>query len=435
MTAVDQKELNRRSHELIPGGAHTYAKGDDQYPVIAPAFIARGEGCRVWDLDGNEYIEYGMGLRAVTLGHAYPAVVDRVRSVLDTGVNFTRPAPIEVEAAECLLGLLRPGQMVKFCKNGSDATSAATRLARAVTGRDLIASCRSHPFFSTDDWFIGTSDMNAGIPKAIQDLTAGFDYGDIADLERLFDEHPGDIACVIMEAAREHEPPAGYLEAVGDLCRRHGAIWILDEMITGFRWHIGGAQAEYQIEPDLTTFGKGIGNGFAVSALVGRSDLMRRGGLDTDDERVFLLSTTHGAESVGLAAAIATIDTYREHPVIEHMHRQGRRLAEGMRQVVDGLGIGDYLHTSGRASNLVYRTLDPHGHPSQPYRTLFMQELIRNGVLGPSFVVSYSHRDTDIDQTIAAVDAAAQLYARALEDGPDRFVHGRSIKPAIRRFA
>lgn len=426
---------SRSIHDLIPGGAHTYAKGDDQYPVNAPAFIARGEGCRVWDPDGNEYIEYGMGLRAVTLGHAYPAVVDRIRSVLDQGVNFTRPAPIEVEAAERLLGVLRPGQMVKFCKNGSDATSAATRLARAVTGRDLIASCRSQPFFSTDDWFIGTSPMNAGIPKAVQDLTVGFDYGDIADLERLFDEYPGEIACVVMEAAREHEPPAGYLQAVGDLCRRRGAIWILDEMITGFRWHIGGAQAEYGIEPDLSTFGKGIGNGFAVSALVGRSDLMRRGGFDTDGERVFLLSTTHGAESVGLAAAIATIDTYLEHQVIEHMHRQGRRLAEGMHQVVDGLGIREFLHTSGRASNMVYRTLDPQGHPSQPYRTLFMQELIRNGVLGPSFVVSYSHRDTDIDQTIAAVDAAAQVYARALEDGPDRFVHGRSIKPAIRRFA
>lgn len=427
--------VNQRSHDLIPGGAHTYAKGDDQFPVNAPATIVRGKGCRVWDPDGNEYIEYGSGLRAITLGHAHPAVVDRVRATLDDGANFTRPSPMEVEAAERLLVLFRPGQMVKFCKNGSDATSAATRLARAVTGRDRIASCRSQPFFSTDDWFIGTGPMSAGIPKVVQELTVGFEYGDIADLERLFAEYPGEIACVVMEAAREHEPPDGYLQAVGELCRRQGTVWILDEMITGFRWNIGGAQAEYGISPDLSTLGKGMGNGFAVSALVGRADLMRRGGLDTDEERVFLLSTTHGAESVGLAAAMATIDTYCDEPVIEHMHRQGRRLADGVHEVVDALGVREFLHTSGRASNLVYRTLDPRGRPSQPYRTLFMQELIRNGVLGPSFVVNYSHGDADIDQTIAAVDAAARVYARALEDGPAAFLTGRSVKPAIRRYA
>jgi glutamate-1-semialdehyde 2,1-aminomutase len=277
--------------------------------------------------------------------------------------------------------------------------------------------------------------MDAGIPRAIRDLTVGFEYGDIGDLERVFAEHPGEIACVVMEAAREADPPTGYLEAVRGLCTRHGAVWVLDEMITGFRWHIGGAQAEYGIAPDLSTFGKGMGNGFAVSALVGARELMERGGLHTDHERVFLLSTTHGAELVGLAAAIATIDTYRSEPVIEHMHRQGDRLAAGVREIVDGLGIAEHLHTSGRASNLVYRTLDPDGRPSQSYRTLFMQELIRNGVLGPSFVVSYSHTDADIDHTIDAVAKAAAIYAKALEHGTDGLLEGRSVKPAIRRFA
>jgi glutamate-1-semialdehyde 2,1-aminomutase len=427
--------MHARIHDLVPGGAHTYAKGDDQYPVNAPAFVVRGNGCHVWDDTDREYIEYGMGLRAVTLGHAHPTVVSRVWDTLPLGVNFTRPSPMEADAAERLLSLVRPGQMAKFCKNGSDATSAATRLARAVTGRDHIALCRSHPFFSTDDWFIGATAMDAGIPRAIRDLTVGFEYGDIGDLERVFAEHPGEIACVVMEAAREADPPTGYLEAVRGLCTRHGAVWVLDEMITGFRWHIGGAQAEYGIAPDLSTFGKGMGNGFAVSALVGARELMERGGLHTDHERVFLLSTTHGAELVGLAAAIATIDTYRSEPVIEHMHRQGDRLAAGVREIVDGLGIAEHLHTSGRASNLVYRTLDPDGRPSQSYRTLFMQELIRNGVLGPSFVVSYSHTDADIDHTIDAVAKAAAIYAKALEHGTDGLLEGRSVKPAIRRFA
>jgi glutamate-1-semialdehyde 2,1-aminomutase len=421
--------------QLVPGGAHTYAKGDDQYPANAPALIARGRGCRVWDRAGVEYIEYGMGLRAVTLGHCYPTVVDRVRASLSLGANFTRPSPLEIEAAEHLLALVRPGQMVKFCKNGSDATSAATRLARAVTGRARVAICRSQPFFSTDDWFIGATAMSAGIPKVVQELTVGFDYGDLADLERVFTEHPGEIACVVMEAARETDPPPGYLEAVGEMCRRHGAVWIIDEMITGFRWNIGGAQTEYGIEPDLSTFGKGLGNGFAVSALVGRSDLMERGGLRTHEERVFLLSTTHGAELVGLAAAIGTIETYQREPVIEHLHRQGERLAAGVREVVQRHGIADYLHTSGRSSNLVYRTLDPTGAPSQPYRTLFMQELVRNGVLGPSFVISYSHSNTDVDNTIEAVDRAAAVYAKALEHGTDGLLEGPSVKPVFRRFA
>lgn len=425
----------RSLHDLVPGGAHTYAKGDDQYPTNAPGLIDRGLGCHVWDVTGREFIEYGMGLRAVTLGHCFAAVVDRVRATLDLGANFVRPSPLEGEAAERLLAQLRPGQMVKFCKNGSDATSAATRLARAVTGRDRVALCRSQPFFSTDDWFIGTTEMSAGIPKVVQELSVGFDYGDLDDLERVFAEHPGEIACVIMEAARESDPPAGYLDAVRELCTRHGALWILDEMITGFRWHIGGAQTEYGIEPDLSTFGKGMGNGFAVSALVGRRDLMERGGLRTKAERVFLLSTTHGAELVGLAAALGTIETYEREPVIEHMHRQGERLADGVREVVQRHGIADHLHTSGRASNLVYRTLDPAGRPSQPYRTLFMQELVRHGILGPSFVMSYSHSATDIDDTIDAIDRAAVVYAKALEHGTDGLLQGASVKPVFRRFA
>ena len=160
-------QLRLKAHRIIPGGCHTYAKGDDQYPVLAPGFIARGEGCRVWDVDGNEFIEYGMGNRAVGLGHAYPAVVERRAARAARAAATSRgPSAIEVACAEQFLELITGAEMVKFCKDGSDATSGAVRLARAYTGRDMIALCADHPFFSTDDWFIGTTPMNAGIPEA-----------------------------------------------------------------------------------------------------------------------------------------------------------------------------------------------------------------------------------------------------------------------------
>jgi glutamate-1-semialdehyde 2,1-aminomutase len=192
------RRLQRKAHALIPGGCHTYAKGDDQFPVLAPGFIARGAGCRVWDADGNDYIEYGMGNRAVGLGHAYPPVVKAAREALDQGSNFTRPSPIEVACAEELLALVPGAEMVKFCKNGSDATSAAVKLSRAYTGRDLVAICADHPFFSVDDWFIGTTPMNAGIPEATQQLTLSFRYNDIAGVHALFERHPRRIAACIL---------------------------------------------------------------------------------------------------------------------------------------------------------------------------------------------------------------------------------------------
>ena len=168
------KQLQRRSHQLIPGGAHTYSKGDDQFPETSPVFIERGKGCHAWDVDGNEFIEYGMGLRAVTLGHAFEPVVKAAYEQMKLGANFTRPAKIEVEAAEAFLQTIPGADMVKFAKNGSDVTTAAVKLARAYTGRDLVAICGDQPFFSTDDWFIGSTEMNAGIPKAVVDLTLKF---------------------------------------------------------------------------------------------------------------------------------------------------------------------------------------------------------------------------------------------------------------------
>jgi len=429
------RSLARIAHRLIPGGCHTYAKGDDQYPVLAPGFIARGRGSHVWDVDGNEFIEYGMGNRAVGLGHAHPDVLAAVRRELEDGCTFTRPAPIEVRCAEQFLGLIEGAEMVKFCKDGSDATSGAVRLARAHTGRDLIACCADHPFFSTDDWFIGTTPVHAGIPDSVRQLTLGFRYNDLDSARALFERHPGRIAACILEPARTEDPQDGFLQALLRLCHEHGALLILDEMITGFRWHLRGAQSLYGLVPDLSTFGKALANGFSVSALAGKREFMRLGGLEqTESPRVFLLSTTHGAETHALAAAIATMRVYRREPVIEHLYRVGHALSAQLQQAIDRHGLAAHVRILGRPCCLSYATLDESGQASQAFRSLFLQETIRRGVLMPSLVVSYAHSGQDIARTVAAVDGALAVYRNALDGGVARFLVGRPSQIVYRQY-
>lgn len=427
--------LRARFHQLIPGGAHTYAKGDDQYPEGMAPYIVRGQGCRVWDVDGNEFIEYGAGLRAVTLGHAFEPVVDAVRRQLAWGTNFVRPATIELECAEAFLRMVPGADMVKFCKDGSDAVSGALKLARAHTGRDKVALCANHPFFSVDDWFIGSTGMPGGVPHSTRAATLKFNYNDLPSLEALFDAHPQHIAAVVLEAEKETPPAPGFFAGLRQLCNRHGAVLILDEMITGFRWHNGGAQARYGIEPDLSTFGKALANGFSVSALAGKRELMRLGGMDHDRERVFLLSTTHGAETHGLAAAIATMEVYRTQPVVDTLWQRGARLAQGLKAAAQRAGLTEQVPILGQPCCLVFGSRDAQGQPSQPFRTLLMQELITRGVLATSLVVNYSHSDADIDQTIDAFAGALAVYRRALDEGIEKYLRGRPVKPAIRAYA
>ena len=428
------RALRPKAHELIPGGAHTYAKGDDQFPANAPGFIARGKGCHVWDLDGNEFIEYGMGLRAVTLGHAFEPVVEAAYRQMKLGINFSRPAKLEVDLAESMLELIDGADMVKFAKNGSDVTTAAVKLARAYTGRDLVAICGDQPFFSIDDWFIGSTEMNAGIPQAIFEMTLKFRYNDLASLRELFDQHSGKIACVVMEAEAIALPAAGYLNQVKQLCEERGAVLIFDEMITGFRWHLGGAQKFHGVIPHLSTFGKALGNGFAISALAGKREIMRLGGLDHDQARVFLLSTTHGAETHALAAALETIRLYCEQNVIEFLWRQGERLRTLVNQSIAENRLEGFFELLGRPCNLVFATLDQDRNRSQAFRTLFMQELIRRGVIAPSFVVSFSHNDADIDRTAETVYEAHVIYRKALDEGIGKYLDGRPVKPVNREY-
>jgi glutamate-1-semialdehyde 2,1-aminomutase len=423
-----------RAHAIIPGGAHTYAKGVDQFPEQAPGFVVRGKGCHVWDVDGNEFIEYGMGLRAVTLGHAFEPVVNAAYKQMRLGTNFTRPAKIEVDLAEAMLDVIDGADMVKFAKNGSDVTTAAVKLARAFTGRNLIAICGDQPFFSTDDWFIGKTEMNAGVPAETSAMTLKFRYDDIESLRPLFDQYPNQIACVILEAEATVPPAPGYLSSLKVLCEERGAVLIFDEMITGFRWHLGGAQKFHGVVPHLSTFGKALGNGFAIAALAGEREIMQLGGLDHDQPRVFLLSTTHGAETHALAASLETIRIYREQNVVEGLWSRGERLRSMINQSIKDNRLQGFFELIGQPCNLVYATLDQNGERSQAFRTLFMQELIRRGVIAPSFVVSFSHTGADLEKTADAVFEAHAVYRKSLDEGVGKYLVGRSVKPVDRKY-
>ncbi len=417
---------------IVPGGAHTYAKGADQYPEGMAPVLARGRGAHVWDVDGNEFIEYGSGLRSVALGHAHPRVNAAVAAAIEGGTNFTRPAAVELDAARALLDLLPAADMVKFAKNGSDATTAAVRLARAATGRDLVAVCREQPFFSVDDWFIGVAAMPAGIPQVTRDMTLSFGYDDLEGTRELFEAHPGRIAAVVLEAMTLTEPSPGYFDGLRALCDEHGVLLILDEMITGFRLARGGVQTALGIEPDLSTFGKALGNGFAVSALAGRRRHMRLGGCDHDQDRVFLLSTTHGAETHALAAAMAVIDTYRDEDTVARLDRIGSLLARRVRDAVAAADVAENILVLGAPANLVHATLDDDGQRSQAFRTLFLAELLERGVIAPSFVVSAAISEDDVAATAEAVYEAGLVYRKALDHGVGDHLRGRPVQPALR---
>jgi len=426
--------LQKRFNDLIPGGSHTYAKGDDQFPEFMPPYIVKGKGCRVWDADGNEFIEYGMGLRSVGLGHAFEPVTTAACEQIKLGTNFGRPSTIELECAEEFLNLVGGADMVKFCKNGSDALDAAIRIARAVTGRDMIGVCACHPFFSCHDWFIGSTAMAGGIPETIKKLTTKFNYNDLASVERLFSEYPQQIACVVLEPHKYDDPIDNFLQKLKELCHKNGAVLIFDEMITGFRWALGGAQRKFNIVPDLSTWGKAMANGFSLAALAGKRGLMERGGLHHNHERVFLLSTTHGAETHALAAAIATMKFYKEKDVIGRLYDQGQKLASGVMKASSDLGLQDKVAIIGPGCCSAYTTYDQNNSPSQPFRTLFLQETLKRGLLMPSTVISYSHSDADIGETVEKIHEALVVYKKALQEGIDKYLEGRAVKPVWRKF-
>ena len=420
--------------KAIPGGAHTYSRGYDQYPSNAPQILARGKGAYVFDPEGNRFLDYGMALRAVNIGYAEDEIDTAAYRQIQNGNNLTRASLIELEAAELLVELIDSVDMVKFTKNGSTSVSAAVKLARAYTGRELVARCAEHPFFSYDDWFIGSTPLTRGIPRETIEKTKLFHYNDIASLEALLDQYSGQLACVVLEPAATEDPSGGFLQRVQALCREHGIVFVLDEMITGFRWHMKGAQHIYGVEPDLCTFGKAMANGFSVSCIAGRREIMELGSIEFEGrERVFLLSTTHGAEMSGLGAFVATVGFMQKNAVIEHLWDYGRKLTGMMERQADAHGIGNCFKVGGIACSPYYLTLDQSGANSLALRTLFSQEMIRNGVLMPWIALSYRHGETELAATERAIDQAFAVYRRALEGGVNKYLEGPVIKPVFRR--
>ncbi|MGR3319973.1 MAG: glutamate-1-semialdehyde 2,1-aminomutase [Candidatus Anammoxibacter sp.] len=428
-------ELARKARQLIPGGAHTYSKGGDQFPSSAPKLIARGEGCYCYDVDGRKYIDWGVGLGSVILGHCYPRIIDAVTEQLKLGSNFLRPTPIELELAELLIDIIPSAEMCKFAKNGSNVTTAAVKLARAYTQRDYVALCSDHPFFSFDDWFIGTTPCNAGIPKAVRELSLTFRYNDIDNVKELFQKYPKKIAAVILEPATGVPPENKFLEKLKEITHENGSVLIFDEMITGFRMHLSGAQKYFNVIPDISTFGKAMGNGFSVATVVGKREIMELGGIDHNKEKVFLLSTTHGAETHSLAAAIANIKEFKEKDVISHLWSIGKLLQDGIRALIKEKGLENYFAVGGYSCRpgMDYKE-SPEGNRMELY-TLFLQEMFKQGILMLTFMLTYSHTEKEVNETLKAIDKTFDVCKDAIKKGSIKdFIEGPTIKPVFRKY-
>jgi glutamate-1-semialdehyde aminotransferase len=417
--------LLARARRVVPGASQTLSKGPQMFVEGAyPVFLERGSGCRVWDVDGHEYVDWILGLASITLGYAYPAVVEAVAAQARQGSIFSLPHPLEVEVAERLTQLIPCAEMVRFLKTGSEANAAVVRVARAATGRDIVLYCG---YSGWHDWYAITTSRSKGIPKDFARFIVAFDYNDLPSLERALDEHHGQVAAVIMEPVLLDAPTPGFLEGVKAAAHRHGALLIFDEIVSGFRWAQGGAQEHFGVVPDLATFGKGMANGLPLAAVVGRAELMR------EFEDVFV-SSTFGGDTLALAAARATLDEYARQPVIEHLWRMGRRFQEGFRRAAERAGVP--AECVGYPVHPKIGFLAEREETRRLVMSLFLQETARRGVLFhfAGFNVSFSHREADVDQTLDACGQALGVVAQALGAGriAER-LEGKPYQEAFRR--
>jgi glutamate-1-semialdehyde aminotransferase/spore coat polysaccharide biosynthesis protein SpsF (cytidylyltransferase family) len=398
-----------RAERVIPLGSQTFSKSRIQFPPdAAPLFVTHGDGGRVFDVDGNDYVDLINALLPNVLGYRDPDVDLAIRRQLNRGISFSLPNPIETELAERLVKHIPCAEMVRFGKNGTDATSAAVRLARAFTRRDRLMLLGYHGW---QDWYVGATSRKLGVPEAVCALSHMVPYGDLDRVEALFLEHPGEFAAVILEPMNICEPPAGYLEALKHLVHKNGALIVFDEIITGFRWGLGGAQARYGVTPDLACFGKAMGNGMPISAVVGRADVLRL------MEDIFY-SGTFAGEAPSLAAAIATIDKMERENVAEWLWQVGGSLMKTVRQKIAAVGLADVIDLVGAPPFAILAYKDHSKASKEEIKTLFLREMIAAGVLvNASHNLCFAHSASDIAWIDAAYDQALAVLREALDCG------------------
>lgn len=402
-------QLFERANKVIPTGAQTFSKSYLTYPQgISPLFLDHGKGSHVWDVDGNEYIDFVNGLLPIVLGYNDPDVDQAVQAQMAKGVSFTLSTELEVELTEKLVDLIPCGEMAKLGKNGTDSTSAAIRVARAATGRDKVAVCGYHGW---NDWYIGSTARHKGVPKAVRDLTLTWKYNDIESLDALFSQNPGQIAAVIMEPMNVAYPNEGFLQQAADLTRKHGAIFIFDEIITGFRFDLKGAQNFFGVTPDLATFGKGMANGYPMAALIGRADLIRQ------LEEAFI-SGTFGGETLSIAASLATIQKLESERVPEKLAATGKSLVESTLANIENAGLSDLIEVAGHPSWTFLVFKDGHGVTQWELKTLYLQEIIARGILTHgTHNLSASHSQSDLEKLSQAQNEVFGIIKEAVGSG------------------
>lgn len=411
-----------RGDRVMTPPTQVLAKGSTQYvDGVAPKFAARAKGARLWDVDGAEYVDYSMAVGPVLLGYAHPEVDAAIRRQLDDGITFSLCHPLEVEVAETLVELIPSAEVVRFGKTGAEAAAAAVRVARAFTGRERVVTCGYHGWH---DWYIGTLPRDAGVPEAVKDLVSTFAYNDLASLESALDDQ---VACVILEPMAFEYPLPGFLEGVVEAAHRVGALVVFDEIWTGFRLAVGGAQELFGVTPDLSVFSKGMANGMPISVVAGRREVM-----EVLREQAFFFST-FGGEALSLAAAAATIDIVRRHQVPEGLHQFGRGLTGAVNHLAAAHGLGDVVRCSGHPARSVV-AFDPKAGDPLLMKSLVQQELIRHRVLWQGFhTLSAAHGESELDQTLTGYDHALEILAAALSDDTvaDRLL-GSPIEPVFR---
>lgn len=414
-----------RAKKVIPGAAQTFSKGYTQYVYgVAPIFLQRGKGCRVWDVDGNEYIDYVQGLLPNILGYAHDEVDAAVAAQVREGHSFSLAHPLEVQLAERLTRMIPCAEMVRFGKNGSDATSGAVRAARAFTGRERVACCGYHGW---QDWYIGSTTRNAGVPVAVRALTHPFSYNDLSSLERVLGEHAGEFAAVIMEPVNFTEPAAGFLQGVKDVARQHGALLIFDEICSGFHFGLGGAQKLYGVIPDMACFGKAMGNGFPISCVVGREDIMRV----FDD---IFYSFTFAGEVASMAAAMKVLDILESTDALAQMEANGRTLQDGFNAMAKEANLGERLKATGNPRWSLLKFQEADGSDSSLLKNLFQQEVIKRGILLLStHNLSAAHDGPTIHQTLEMYAEVMKTLAGWLQDpNPGCFLEGQMSQAVFR---